>query len=149
MPSVNYLSLIIHPSILVCPLLKCLPFHYRLPVDCSRCPRCSAAYSAGMVGRQLHCWAPNPECSLGLLGLSEVQSILVTDSQTLPLAGLATGLLADGTVGSKTFELACSWCPGVIKATLNYLHQAGLPQQHETWLPCISACTRMTLEPRN
>ena len=59
-----------------------------------------------MLGRQLHCWAPNPECSLGLLGLSEVQSILVTDSQTLQaLAGLATDLLADGTVGSKTFEL--------------------------------------------
>ena len=82
-----------------------------------------------MLGRQLHCWAPNPECSLGLLGLSEVQSILVTDSQTLQaLAGLATDLLADGTVGSKTFELACSWCRGVIKATLNYLHLAWLPQ---------------------
>ena len=55
--------------------------------------------------------APNPECSLGLLGLSEVQSIFVTDSQTLPLAGLATDLLADGTVGNETFELKT--VPGV------------------------------------
>ena len=48
-------------------------------------------------------------------------SILVTDSQTLLPAGLATALLADGTPQCETFELNGSWCPGVIKATLNQL----------------------------
>ena len=48
-------------------------------------------------------------------------SILVTDSQTLLPAGLATALLADGTPQCETFELNRSWCPGVIKATLNQL----------------------------
>ena len=53
-------------------------------------------------------------------------SILVTDSQTLLPAGLATALLADGTPQCETFELNGSWCPGVIKATLNQLPQPKL-----------------------
>ena len=67
-------------------------------------------------------------------------SILVTDSQTLLPAGLATALLADGTPQCETFELNGSWCPGVIKATLNQLPQPN-PGCHSIRQGCrVSLC---------